>query len=376
MYRNFYRFSKYPFCNTPDTGFFFEFQNHSQALTFLEESISEKRGFAAILGEDGSGKTFISRKLINLLDETAEVGWIPNTCLREEDFLKAICEEFKLPTQDKTEADLFASLNDFFVKAHSKNKDVVLLVDEAQNLSSQTLEKIKKLSESEIDKKKLIQIIFLGQPELRKVLEKSGYELNKDQIDHLFQLKPLNILECADYIQYRLHVAGNQNPKIFNQRAMELIYKASKGFPRKINNLCDNALLNGFVQGTPLLNAKIIDKVVQDFGFVGSEPEFPKRSIVSSSLTIVAASVIVILGLVQFFKDPETSMSHKNQESREITLKIVDQKKSSFQPTWDQKKWVLDQLRLQKKVLNPLESSKVVQKRLLLNLIPTESELE
>ena len=115
MYRHFFEFKKYPFCNTPDTEFFFESENHTEALASLVYVINERKGFAAITGEIGSGKTIVSRKLINNLNSSVEIGLIPNTCIREDNFLKVICEEFHLPTKDRSEVELLSSLNAYLL---------------------------------------------------------------------------------------------------------------------------------------------------------------------------------------------------------------------------------------------------------------------
>lgn len=331
MYRNFYNFTKYPFCNTPDTEFFFNSEKHTEALANLTYVISERKGFSVITGDIGAGKTIVSRELLNRMDPNLEVGLITNTCLKEDDFLKAICEEFNLPAQNLTPGQLLSSLNDFFIQCLSKNKNVILIVDEAQNLSAETLEKIRMLSNLETEREKLIQIILLGQPELRDLLNQPRFEQLRQRINLWYHLRSLNYSESCAYIDHRLGVVGSSAKAVFAPSSLQAVFQYSKGVPRVINTICDNALLIGYIRGVKQVAIEMVEEVVRDLGMVGEEvvvfdppvktPENAtpvhspslkrpqKRAALSFSPAVAAAAVTVIfIGL--FFLFTQKSNRH------------------------------------------------------------------
>lgn len=404
MYRNFYGFSKYPFCNTPDTEFFFESEHHLEALSSLIYTISEKKGFAAIAGEIGSGKTTISRKLINQLGQDVEVGLIANTCLREEDFLKAICEEFRLDTAGKNESDLLSGLNEFLLKNLSENRNVVLIIDEAQNLSLSTLEKVRMLSNLETEKEKLIQIILLGQSELQDLLSKPEVEQLRQRIHLWFHLNPFKRTETIDYIHYRLQKAQNPVKDLFPANALNEVFEYSKGVPRIINNICDNALLLGYVRGFKKVSAEMIGDVAKDLGLskreaVDSEkdveeelkvekaekspvaagtPKKRKSSFYSTSPALVFASLIVVMGIVQLFSKEETA-SKPAPEVKQQAQAVLNVPVPAAQPAVHKekvKKQPQKSAAEQMKVAEFIQKSLMVKRRLTLNLVPTESQLD
>jgi len=395
MYRNYYGFKKYPFCNTPDTEFFFESDHHVEALSNMVYVINERKGFAAITGEIGSGKTILSRKLINQLSENVEIGLIPNTCLRDEEFLKAICEEFKITISDSSEASLLSSINNFLLTSLAQDKNVVLIVDEAQNLSLSTLEKIRMLSNLETEKEKLIQILLLGQTELKDILKQPKAEQIRQRINVWFHLKPLSYSESVKYIKFRLNIAGNPLGEIFTEDSILVVFELSKGVPRIINTICDNALLVAYVRGTKKINSSIITEVGKDLGYIKSDvtttnpeeekPSIPSKnkSFYSSSLAIVLSSLIVVLGIVQLFNKESSSIYSKesifsnNKINVEEVLEIPKQdniKQPALLKT-------IPLVSTPNFVSTPINSDasvskKVVKKRKNIKFVPTESNLE
>lgn len=322
MYRNYFNFNKYPFCNTPDTDFFYESENHIEALSCLVYAINERKGFAVITGEIGSGKTIVSRKFLNKLDGDVEVGLIPNTCIREDNFLKVICDEFNLPTRDKTEVELLSDLNEYLLESLKKNKNVVLIIDESQNLSVGTLEKIRMLSNLETEKEKLLQIILLGQSELRDILNRPETEQIRQRINVWFHLKALNEFESREYIRFRLNVAGYKGIHLFDEQALKEIFEYSRGVPRIINTICDNALLMAFSREIKQVDLKLILEVVQDLGYSKDEkssiePPILKweksKQFYSTSPALVLASMIVVLGIFYILNKDESSIQMKNK---------------------------------------------------------------
>lgn len=422
MYRNFYGFSKYPFCNTPDTEFFFNSEKHTEALAHLTYVITERKGFAVITGDVGAGKTIVSRELLNRIHSNLEVGLLTNTCLKEDDFLKAICEEFNLPTQDIPNGQLLSSLNDFFIRCLSQNKNVVLIVDEAQNLSPDTLEKIRMLSNLETEREKLIQIILLGQPELRDILSQPRFEQLRQRISLWYHLRPLNFTETRDYIDHRLAVVGSSSKIIFSTSAIQSLFQYSKGVPRIINTLCDNSLLIGYIRGTKQIHTDIVEEVVKDLGMAAEEvrmPETPaepadaavakekKRAVIPwpiwpsvrwTSIAAGAAGLIVLAGLVLLFTGKGQPQRVERQESRGSDAQVASQPLArlredyrkilyeNFKTVWNQveRKALsdLNEMAMQQEVLPGIsfpgsspQTTLSANNGTALDLIPTESEL-
>lgn len=408
MYRNFYGFKKYPFCNTPDTEFFFNSEKHTEALAHLTYVISERKGFAVITGDIGAGKTIVSRELLNRLDINLEVGLLTNTCLKEDDFLQAICEEFNIPTENKQTGQLLSSLNDFFIQCLSKNKNVVLIIDEAQNLSSETLEKIRMLSNLETEREKLIQIILLGQPELKELLNQSCFEQLRQRINLWYHLRPLNFAETRDYVDHRLGIVGSSAKKIFSVQAVQSIFYYSKGIPRIINTLCDNTLLIGYIRGTKQIDTPIVEEVVRDLGMVKEEVVEKKMEAVeapaepakrkpirfSSSRAIAAAAAFVVvvgfslLVLQRGPKNPPISLAKDQGPKNEPVIvepaysRIKEQYRTmlldNFKAVWNEieKRTALEMREMSSDSVEPEPQTNLTAQNIdKLNLIPTESEL-
>lgn len=391
MYRHFFGFQKYPFCNTPDTEFFFESESHIEALASLVYAINERKGFATITGEIGSGKTIVSRKLINNLNTDVEVGLIPNTCIREDNFLKVICEEFHLPTKDCAEAELLSSLNDFLLESLRNNKNIVLIIDEAQNLSIPTLEKIRMLSNLETEKEKLLQIILLGQSELKDLLNTPETEQIRQRIHVWFHLKALNENEVRHYIDYRLKIAGNKLGVIFSEEALNKIYAYSKGIPRIVNTICDNSLLIAFVRGIKTVDKSILEEVAKDLGYAVSPKQKPvlnwkqeqsqkviekikSKSFYSSSPALVLASLIVVLGIFHLFDTEQTTLQVRDKLLAHANLNYQKENVFQINHTSIQRNGK-EGIRQVPDFSKKATSSKLVKKKKL-KFVPTESELD
>ena len=266
MYEKFYGFTNKPFNLTPDSDFFFASSKHEEALNRLLLAISERNGFAVVTGEIGSGKTTVCRTLLNKLDSTTKVVLILNTYLSKKELLTTILEDLGVEYKSGSKTHLLSALNRYLIEQASRDINVVLMIDEAQNLTPSVLEEVRMLSNLETEKEKLIQIILIGQPELKKKLSNRKLEQFCQRIVFYYHLDPLSRNETEGYIKHRLEKAGNGNGSgsIFSYTALDKIYSFSKGIPRLINLACHNALIGGLVYESKEITGAITDEAIQE----------------------------------------------------------------------------------------------------------------
>lgn len=267
MYEKFYNLKEKPFNNNPDPKYFYPSPIHSEALDRLHYAILERKGFVVVTGEIGSGKTTVCRALLRKLDiEENEICMITNTHLNAKELLVAILEDLNVPYKSGTKVRLLSQLNDYLLTKMEKNVNVILIIDEAQNLTPSVLEEVRMLSNLETDTDKLIQIVLIGQPQLREKLKLKELEQFKQRIAVHYHLYPLTLEETFGYVKYRLSKASNNGVlDIFTSEAIEAMYGFTKGIPRLINYACDNALLTGFVYEKSLVDKDIMDEVAGEF---------------------------------------------------------------------------------------------------------------
>jgi general secretion pathway protein A len=269
MYEKFYNFTEKPFNTTPDSKFFFPSSKHSEALNSLIYAINERKGFVVITGEIGAGKTTICRTLLNKLNVNTKIATIINTHLTPKDLIAAILDEFDVEYTSGNKQKLLKALNQFLIQQLAADMNVVLIIDEAQNLTPAALEEVRMLSNLETEKEKLIQIILLGQPQLRAKLDNPKLEQFRQRIAVYYHLNALNKEETQSYILHRLSlVSSNGNGNIFTPEAIEMVYEHSRGIPRLINLTCDSALLSGYVYGSPVINSKVMGEVIKERDFI------------------------------------------------------------------------------------------------------------
>ena len=265
MYQHFYGLRKMPFNTTPDTRFFFHSEQHQEALSSLLYAVNERKGFVLLTGEIGAGKTTVCRAFLNRLDPATKVAVITNTRLTERQLLQSICEEFGLWIPGNVgKVTLFNELNSFLVEQYRQGANVVLIVDEAQNLRPEVLEEIRLISNLETERDKLIQIVLMGQPELREIVELPELKQLKQRIVLRFHLYPLSEKEAQAYVFHRLRVAGADGSLKFSRKALKAVYEYSGGIPRVINIVCDNVLLLGFVHETKKISESLVREVIRD----------------------------------------------------------------------------------------------------------------
>ena len=270
MYLTYYGFQKHPFNLTADPSFLFPSPQHREAMSFLYYGILGRKGFLAITGEVGTGKTTLCRALLSQLDDRVKTAFILNSNLTEFQLIHAVIEDFGIPISGNSRMNLMRALNAFLIAQVREGNNAVLIIDEAQNLSAGQLEQVRMLSNLETAEEKLIQIILVGQPELRKKLDSKSLLQLRQRISIRFHLSPLQRGEIASYIAHRLRVAGGEGRVWFDRKSVELVYEYSGGVPRLINMLCDKALLAGFVLGTRSITAKIVRASIRE---IEGEPE-------------------------------------------------------------------------------------------------------
>ncbi|MFH0877321.1 MAG: AAA family ATPase [Candidatus Omnitrophota bacterium] len=266
MYEQFYGFKEKPFNNNPDPRFFYPSPKHAEALNRLLYAVQERKGFIVVTGEIGSGKTTVCRALLKKIDEEGyEVCLITNTHLSSKELIIAILEDLRVPYKSGTKVKLLAQLNDFLLQKMQEGKNIILIVDEAQNLTPSVLEEVRMLSNLETDTEKLMQIILIGQPQLREKLKLKDLEQFRQRIAVHYHLYPLSMDEMVGYINHRLGIVlQNGDKDIFSPEAMQLAFEFSKGVPRLINYACDSALLSGFVYEKKQIDQLIMHEAVNE----------------------------------------------------------------------------------------------------------------
>ena len=255
MYQSFYGFREMPFNITPDPKFLFLSPTHLEALQHLKFGIREKKGFIVLIGEVGCGKTTLCRRFLNELDPAHyDTALILNPRVTETQMLKAILGELGETKLARSQVDLVSQMNRVLLERIARGRDIVLIIDEAQNLSFEVLEQVRLLSNLETDKQKLLQIVLMGQPELKGLLAREELRQLRQRILVHYELHPLSYRDMIHYIQHRLTLAGSSGRPAFTPWAFRALHKASRGIPRIVNNLCDKAMLSAFIRESDEVN--------------------------------------------------------------------------------------------------------------------------
>src|ERR1041385_5561964 len=243
-YLNFYGLKEAPFTISPNPRFLYLSAKHREALNHLLYGIRERKGFVQLTGEVGAGKTTLCRALLDQLPpEQYSTALILNPVLQPDQMMAAIATEFGLNVRGMDRFQILQLLNHFLLEEMAKGRDVVLIIDEAQNLTNDLLEQVRLISNLETDDRKLLQIVLMGQPELRDRLNDHSLRQLRQRITVRYHLKPLTKPELAQYVQHRLQVSGGNGVPYFTRPALWRIYRYSKGIPRLVNAVCDKALL-------------------------------------------------------------------------------------------------------------------------------------
>jgi general secretion pathway protein A len=254
-YLEHFELTEQPFRLTPDPDFLYWSKQHARAKAYMESTIWLADGFVVITGEIGSGKTTLLQSFLSELDDDVVYAVVSQTQLSPTQFLQAILTEFGFKPFNKRKVELLDMLNMFLIEQYSNGKKVVLIVDEAQNLSAKVLEEIRMISGIETHKEKVLRIILAGQPELRETLDLPGMKQLVQRVRLRFHIGPLDRRETREYIERRLAVGGHKKPDLFADDSFDVIYRYSGGVPRLINTLCDTALLCAFADEKKVVDA-------------------------------------------------------------------------------------------------------------------------
>lgn len=265
MYSGFFGFSSPPFSIAPNPDFMFLSPRHAEALAHLRFGLGDAGGFVLLTGEVGTGKTTVSRSLLQELDEQTDVAFILNPTLSELELLAAICDELKIRYK-KTDASLKLlgdKITQRLQKNHDAGKKTILIIDEAQHLQPAVLEQLRLLTNLETNTKKLLQVILIGQPELQQLLQRNDLRQLAQRITARYHLLPLNLSEVQQYVRFRLKVAGCERP-VFNDKAVKKLFELSGGIPRLLNLLADRALLAAYGKQQAVVDAKEVQRAATE----------------------------------------------------------------------------------------------------------------
>ncbi|MCK4538579.1 MAG: AAA family ATPase [Candidatus Krumholzibacteria bacterium] len=265
MYENYYGFKELPFNVTPDPRFLYRSESHRDALAYITYGVFQKKGFIAVTGEVGVGKTTVVNAFIDLFQPSLEVAFVFSTLFPFDQLLYLICNDFGIDAENMNKAQMLLALNRFLISQYENNRNTVLIIDEAQNLSPEVLEELRMLSNLETRDRKLIQIMLVGQPELENILNLNELRQLRQRIPGVCRIPMLSREDVIKYIKYRLEIASvNNGGPVFTDDALEEIYHYSGGTPRLINVLCDRVLLLGYVANTRTISGKIVREGIRD----------------------------------------------------------------------------------------------------------------
>lgn len=265
MYLEHFNFSQFPFALTPNTGFYCDLEGHRAGLNVLFVSLRSGEGFIKIIGEVGTGKTLLCRKLLNSLNDEFVTAYIPNPELTPAGLRRAFANELGLKPQPHIDSQgLLELINQTLLNLFSQEKKVVLLIDEAQALPTESLESLRLLTNLETESTKLLQVVLFAQPELDERLNQKNLRQLKQRITFSYQLPLLSRQDMDAYICHRLSMVGCTHGALFTRRARDLLYKGSRGVPRLINILCHKALMVAYGQGKQYIDKNAVALAISD----------------------------------------------------------------------------------------------------------------
>jgi general secretion pathway protein A len=304
LYEAWYGLTEKPFNLTPDPKFLYLSQRHAEAFAHLEFGRRERGGFILITGEVGTGKTTLARYFLSRLPETTATAVVLYPALTAAELLKSVLDDVHVPTSGSSLKDLVDALHRFLLEARRKGRDVVLLIDEAQDLAPDVLEQIRLLSNLETDTEKLIQIVLMGQSELRDLLARRELRQLAQRVTARYHLDPLSRAEAEEYIRHRLTVAGGAGKVAFAPAALREVHQWSGGIPRLINLICDRALLAGYVKGERTIDAAMVRQAAAEVTTKGRAPLSPRRLALFATALVLVAAFVAALALPHTLRAP------------------------------------------------------------------------
>ena len=305
MYLDFFGLHEKPFSIAPNPDYLFLTDQHKEALAHLRYGIGDEGGFVLLTGEIGTGKTTICRSMLSQLPEGADLAFVINPRLSPSEMLEAVCDDFGIGYETGSSIrTLIAVINEFLLEAYAKGRNAILVIDEAQNLSEEVLEQLRLLTNLETNEKKLLQLILIGQPELKEKLAQYSMRQLAQRITASFHLESLDFQETVDYIAHRLYVAGFRGD-LFSNAALKHIYRKSGGTPRLINIICDRAMLGAYTTGELKVEFPLVENACEEVLQVGAgwsgQSEFErsrrKRFLVYLVIALLAILAIYLFGM-------------------------------------------------------------------------------
>ncbi len=264
VYLEYYGLKEAPFSITPNPHFLFYSAKHREAFNHLLYGIRERKGFVQLTGEVGAGKTTLCRAILNELGANFSTALILNPVLTSDQMIKAVAMEFGLEVKEMDRLEIVARFNEFLLEQLRNKKETVLFIDEAQDLSNELLEQVRLLSNLETDDRKLLQIVLMGQPELRVRLNEYSMRQLRQRITVRYHLGPLCRSEVAEYVRHRLQVSGAKGAPYFTGPAIWRVHRYSGGIPRLVNSLCDKALLAAFVEHSDKIDFRLVGRAIRE----------------------------------------------------------------------------------------------------------------
>ncbi len=301
MYADYFGLKQPPFSIAPDPHYLFMSERHREALAHLLYGLGSGGGFVLLTGEIGAGKTTVCRCFLEQIPKRCNVAYIFNPKLTVVELMRSVCDEFLVPYPERepgtaTVTDYLDPLNAFLLRTHGVGQNNVLIIDEAQNLSADVLEQLRLMTNLETHERKLLQIILIGQPELRDMVAHPGLQQLAQRVIARFHLEALTEPETAQYIRHRLAVAGMTGPIPFLGDTLQRIHRLCRGVPRRINLLCDRALLGAYAAGKVVIDRHIVDKAAREV-FGDSEVSAPLASASPRKALRVALAGGLAIGL-------------------------------------------------------------------------------
>ncbi|MCX8118569.1 MAG: AAA family ATPase [Desulfobacterota bacterium] len=342
MYLDFYGLKEKPFSLTPDPQFLYLSENHRTAIESLLYGIRQREGFMVVTGDVGTGKTTLCRALIEKLDGRVKTAVIFNSFLTEGELLRAILQDLGFKAIGRTKAERIDALNRYLLDQLSQGHQVLLIIDEAQNLSVPVLEQIRMLSNLETTKEKLLQVILFGQLELDQKLRSPKLKQLNQRIALRQHLLPLDRKETEAYIYQRLAVAGSHGGITFSKAALDQIYRYSKGIPRLINLLCDRILLGGFVEEVFHFDRRLVKRAIEDLGGNGKDSRFSspstwKRFFPPLRIVLLTILCLLLTGMLILNFGPPSSLREAQEFIHDrfgkLYRKGAEEKPSLFNPS-------------------------------------------
>ena len=332
MYKTFFDLTSKPFDLLPNPYFLFLSKSHKRALTYLDYAIQDRAGFILLTGDIGSGKTTLIRSLINKHHESMVLARVFNTRVSSEQLISMINDDFEIPGQGGDKTALLRNLNEFLIEQYAKGTKPVLIIDEAQNLTPEILEDVRMLSNLETDNAKLLQIILVGQPELRQTLALPGLMQLRQRICFYCHIQPLKQEEVREYILHRLEIAGNREAALFSPLALDTIWSYSKGIPRLINIICDFLMLSAFAEETKEIDEEMVRDIIGDLDFenqywsaVVPDDALDEKAVSTVSGAEPAAAIAPVLREIteRFDKMEKESAENRKNVEKEFAEKLA-----------------------------------------------------